>query len=84
MGLTKYIRNPGSANSAVEARKKIRTWRQARTRAVVMGIPDLSPLEQMKALEKLVKEIEKKHIECAHKLAQLKYSREGKHQRRML
>ena len=45
---------------------------------MVMGIPDLSPLEQMKALEKLVKEIEKKHSDFAHRLNQMKYAREGR------
>ena len=45
---------------------------------MVMGIPDLSPLEQMKALEKLVKEIEKKHSDVAHRLNQMQYAREGR------
>ena len=54
-GLTKYIRKPGSAATAEEARKTIRTWMLARKRAVVMSIPDLSPYEQVKVLESLVK-----------------------------
>ena len=54
-GLTRYIRNPGTAATAAEARKKIRTWLHARRRAVVMSIPGLSPFEQMRALENLVK-----------------------------
>ena len=77
-GLTKYIRNPGGANTAEDARNRIRMWMHARRRAVVMKIPDLSPLEQMKALEKLIKEIEKKHGDFAHGVNQMKYAREGR------
>ena len=77
-GLTRYIRNPGGANTAEEARKAIRMWMQARRRAVVMKIPDLSPLEQMKALDKLIREVEKKHGDFAHRVSQMKYAREGR------
>ena len=49
-GLTKYIRNPGTAATSAEARMKIKTWLHASRRAVVMSIPDLSPFEQMRAL----------------------------------
>ena len=42
-GLTRYIRNPGTAVTTAEARHKIRTWMHARRRAVVMTIPELSP-----------------------------------------
>ena len=77
-GLTKYIRRLGSAATATEARKTIRTWLHARKRAVVMSIPDLSPYEQMKVLENLVKSVELKHPDFAHRVAQMRYSKEGR------
>ena len=77
-GLTRFIRNPGGANTAEEARKKIRTWILGRKRAVMMQIPELSPIEQMRALEKLIKEVEKKHLDFSHRVTQMKFSREGR------
>ena len=58
-GLTKYVRNPGCANTAAEARPHIRTWVLARRRVTVMHIPYLSSIERLKALEKLIEKVEK-------------------------
>ena len=59
-GLTKFVRDPGDATTAEEAREKIRLWQQARKRAEMMGIPCLSPYEQMSVYQRLIKPIEKK------------------------
>ena len=77
-GLTKFVRGPGSASTAEEARERIRLWLQARRRAVMVGIPELSAHEQMKVYEKLVKSIEKRHPEFANRINQMKFSREGR------
>ena len=58
-GLTRFVRDPGAVNTAEEAIARIRLWMQARKRATVMGIPELSPHEQMQILEKLTKNLEK-------------------------
>ena len=61
----RYIRNPGGASNAEEARERIRLWMQARRRAVSQNLPDLGAIEQVKALENMVKEVERKHVDFA-------------------
>ena len=77
-GLTKYIRSPGTASTATEARSQIRIWMHARKRAVAMSIPDLSPFEQVKVLENFVNSVEKKRADFAHRIEIMKFSREGR------
>ena len=50
------------ARAAEEAREKIRLWLKARKRAEMMGNPCLSPYEQMKVYQKLIRPIEKKEL----------------------
>eukprot|EP00974_Lingulodinium_polyedra_P014594 1412449-Lingulodinium_polyedra.AAC.1 len=70
-GLARFVRDPGTANTAEEALKRTRLWMQARKRAVVVGTPELSPHEQMQVLEKLIKNLEKKHEEFTFRLNQI-------------
>ena len=77
-GLTKFVRDPGTTSTAEEARERIRSWLQARKRAAMVGIPELSAHEQMKVYEKLVRSIEKRYPEFAHRINQMKFSREGR------
>lgn len=76
--LTNYSRNPGSSNTAEEARDKMRLWRLAKKRAMGMNLPGLSSAENIMVLEKLVKEVEKIHPEFTQRIEQMKYSREAK------
>ena len=43
-----------------------------------MGIPSLSPYEQIKVYQKLIRPVEKKNSEFAHRIDQMKYDREGR------
>ena len=58
-GLTKFVRDPGTTTAAEDALKIIRLWMQTRKRATMMGIPELSPHEQMQVMEKLTRDLKK-------------------------
>ena len=55
---SRAARNPGTASTVGEARKNIRVRLRARRRPAAMAILDLSPLEQMKALDILIHQVD--------------------------
>ena len=76
-GLTKYVRNPGVADTAEDAVRMLRHWKAARKRSVKIGISALSGLEFFDGLVAMVSKIEKAHPEFKYRVDQLRYSREG-------
>ena len=72
--MTRSIRHPGTASTAGEASHDIRVGLHARnTKAVTLSISDLSPLAQMRALEKLSQQVDKKRADFAYRVHAMAY-----------
>ena len=67
-GLQGYMRKPGTARTAEEAIAMIRNWKQARTRAKGMGVPDIGDLEMRDGLVGIVEELEVSHIDLQFRI----------------
>ncbi|CAE7289759.1 unnamed protein product [Symbiodinium sp. CCMP2592] len=56
-----FVRSLQPASTAKEALSTLRRWRLARTRATSLSLPQVAPYEELKALETLVRNLERRH-----------------------
>ncbi|CAE7661265.1 unnamed protein product [Symbiodinium sp. CCMP2592] len=59
--LNAFVRSLQPASTAKEALSTLRRWRLARTRATSLSLPQVAPYEELKALETLVRNLERRH-----------------------
>ena len=76
-GLISFARPPGGANTAKEALTLIEDWVTARKRMIQMGMNDVSPIEEERALLGIVANVVNKHESVNHRLKARIYNRVG-------